>query len=254
MAILAMTFDSSTGKMLAQLLGPSQIAAGAVVSASIGSGVIATPHIHGFLSGHVIIGQGSGTVPTYDFPPAGAPGDNTITSAKIASGQVGDGHIYPASILSSKIASGIIGIPHLQPWASGQLLVGQGTGVTPITKDHMAAIAFVIDGFGSGIQSGGKGHLQIPFPGTISECTLLADQSGYLSLDIQKDTFSNYPPTAADSICSSFKPTISSVIKYRDTVLSGWNKSIASGDILYYMVENNASSIQRVTISLGVYK
>jgi len=237
---------------------------GSVTSSKIAAGAVGTPHLI----------------------------DGAITSAKLASGQVGDAHIYPASILSAKIAaniiatphianqgilsasigaaiigtphladgavvsaklgSGIVGLPHLQPWASGKVIVGQGTTATPITIDQQAAIGMIIDGAGAAITSGQKGHIEAPFPATINRVTLACDQSGNIDLDIYKGTYAAFPPTT--SICSGAWPHTSGNIKYQDSILSNWVQAIASGDILAFVAKGAASSIQRCTVSLGVYK
>ena len=114
-----------------------------------------------------------------------------------------------------------------------------------------ASLTFVIDGGGSTITTGQKGHLEIPFACTIKQVTMLADQSGSIVVDIWKDTYANFPPTDADSITASAPPTISSSQKSQDSTLTGWTKSISSGDILAFNVDSCAT-ITRVTISLKV--
>jgi hypothetical protein len=113
------------------------------------------------------------------------------------------------------------------------------------------AIAFVIDGGGSAITTGQKGHLEIPFACTIQRATLLADQSGSIVIDIWKDTYANFPPTDADSITASAPPTISGAQKSQDATLTGWTKAINAGDILAFNVDSVAT-IQRVTLVLYV--
>jgi len=128
-------------------------------------------------------------------------------------------------------------------WIPQTLGGGGGGGTTSIT--------FVIDGAGSTITTGQKGHLEIPFACTIQRVTMLADKSGSIVVDIWKDTYANFPPTSADSITASAPPTISSAQKSQDSTLTGWTKSISSGDILAFNV-NSCSTITRVTISLKV--
>ncbi len=118
---------------------------------------------------------------------------------------------------------------------------------------NLADIAFIIDGGGSAITTGQKGHLEIPFACTIQRVTMLADQTGSIVVDIWKDTYANFPPTVADSICGAAKPTISSAQKSQDSTLTGWTKSIAAGDILAFNVDS-CTTITRVTISLKVAK
>lgn len=124
-----------------------------------------------------------------------------------------------------------------------------GADATPIS-----AIGFGIDGGGAVIATGVAGNgLLIPFACTINAVTLLADQTGSIVVDIWKDTYANYPPTVADSICASAKPTISAALKSEDTTLTGWTKSIAAGDVLRFNVDS-VSSIQRLTLVLKVTK
>ena len=116
-----------------------------------------------------------------------------------------------------------------------------------------ATITFIIDGGGSEITTGEKGHLEIPFACTIQQVTMLADQSGSIVVDIWKDTYANFPPTVADSITAAAKPTISAAQKFQDSTLTGWTTSTAAGEILAFNVDSVAT-ITRVTISLKVVK
>jgi len=118
---------------------------------------------------------------------------------------------------------------------------------------EIAGIVFIIDGGGSAITTGEKGHLRIPFKCEIQRVTLLADQSGSIKIDIWKDTYANFPPTDADSICGGNEPEISSAQKYQDSTLSGWTKTINAGDILAFNVDS-AATIERVTLVLKVRK
>lgn len=122
------------------------------------------------------------------------------------------------------------------------------------TGDAMlVGIEFVIDGGGSEITTGIKGDLEIPFNCTIERVTLLADQTGSIVIDIWKDTYANFPPTVADTITASAKPTISSAVKSQDATLTGWTTAIAEGQTLRFNVDS-VTTIQRVTLSLKVRK
>ena len=116
-----------------------------------------------------------------------------------------------------------------------------------------AAIVFVIDGGGSAITTGQKGHIEVPFGCTILRVTLVADQSGSIVIDIWKDTYANFPPTDADSITASAPPTITTDTDSQDTTLTGWTTSITAGDILAFKVDS-ITTIERVTLSLVVRK
>ena len=115
------------------------------------------------------------------------------------------------------------------------------------------ALTFIIDGGGTEITTGEKGHLVVPFACTIQSVELAADQDGDIVVDIWKDTYANFPPTNADTITGGAEPTLSSAQKYRDTTLTGWTTALAQGDILAFNVDSVAT-ITRVTITLNVIK
>jgi hypothetical protein len=79
----------------------------------------------------------------------------------------------------------------------------------------------------------------------------MADQSGGIVIDIWKDTTVNFPPTVADTITASAKPTLSSAQISLDAVLTGWTKTFTAGDIMAFNVDS-CTTITRVTLTLMV--
>jgi hypothetical protein len=122
-----------------------------------------------------------------------------------------------------------------------------------LDNTKIATLTYVIDGGGSTITTGLKGFLEVPFACTITRATLLADQSGSIVVDVWKDTYANFPPTNADSIAASAKPTITTAVKSQDATLTGWTTAIGAGDVLAFNVDS-VTSIQRATLSLRVTK
>ncbi|MDP2106506.1 MAG: hypothetical protein Q8J76_10980 [Desulfobulbaceae bacterium] len=120
-----------------------------------------------------------------------------------------------------------------------------------LTDRPARTITFIIDGGEAAITTGQKGHLEIPFACTILAWTLLADQSGSIIIDVWKDTYANFPPTVADTITGTEKPTLSAAQKNQDTALTTWATEISAGDILAFNVDSVAT-VQRVTLSLQV--
>ncbi len=112
-------------------------------------------------------------------------------------------------------------------------------------------LTFIIDGGGSAITTGQKGHLEIPFKCEILQATLLADASGSIVVDIWKDTYANFPPTDADSITSATPPTLATAQKSQNATLTNWIKAIAAGDILAFNVDS-CTTCTRVVLSLKV--
>lgn len=119
------------------------------------------------------------------------------------------------------------------------------------TISRTSSIEFIVDGGGATITTGVKGDVEVPVACTITQATLLADQSGSIVVNVWKDTYANFPPTVADKITASAPPTISTNTKAQDATLTGWTKSISAGDILRFNVDS-VTTIQRVTLSLKV--
>lgn len=136
---------------------------------------------------------------------------------------------------------------------SGDVTTSGTLAATVKANLKTADIAFIIDGGGAAITTGIKGDLQINFDCTITANTVLLDQSGSIVIDIWKDTYANYPPTGADSICASAKPTVSTATKSTDSTLTGWTTSITAGQTLRFNVDS-ITSATRALIDLKVVK
>lgn len=134
----------------------------------------------------------------------------------------------------------------------GQVAKADGAGAVAFEDDE-AGVNFIIDGGESAITTGVKGDVEMPFAGVITAARLFADQTGSIVIDIFKDTFANFPPTVADTITASAKPTISSGVKDEDATLTGWTTTFAKGDILRFNVDS-ITTIERCTVSLSVRK
>lgn len=137
-------------------------------------------------------------------------------------------------------------------------VVAELTGAEVVTlmgAANYTTLAYSIDGGGSAITTGIKGTgLRIPFGCTITRATLLAETSGAVVVDIWKDTYANFPPTVADTITASAKPTIAaSGVKDEDATLTGWTTAIAADDILYFNIDS-VTTITHLTIFLRVVR
>lgn len=115
----------------------------------------------------------------------------------------------------------------------------------------------VIDGGGAAITTGVKGFMEVPFNATIVSWTLLSSDasatSGSIVIDVWKDTYANYPPTVADTITASAKPTISGATKNTSSTLTGWTTTVTAGDILGFNVDS-CTSIVKATLILKLRK
>jgi hypothetical protein len=125
--------------------------------------------------------------------------------------------------------------------ATGGSVVLSGTQVIGIT----------LDGGSNALPAGLKGFVEIPYACQIQKVTMLADVVGSAVVDIWKDSYLNYPPSVADSITASAKPTITTTNKSQTSTLTGWITNVTAGDIIGFNVDS-ATTITRLLVSLTV--
>ena len=131
---------------------------------------------------------------------------------------------------------------------------GSGTkGFYSIPAGGTGSCGITIDGQGGVISTGLKGFIQIPYSGTITGWHLFADVSGSIVIDIWKDIEANFPPTVADTIAGTEKPTLSSQQTSSDDDLTTWTKDVTAGDIIAFNVDS-ASTITRCTLTINILK
>jgi len=112
----------------------------------------------------------------------------------------------------------------------------------------LTGFTVVIGGSGAAITTGTKDTFEVPHAMTLSSVTATADVSGSIVVDLWKDTYANYPPTDADSICSASPITISTATKSQDLSLTGWTKAWSQGDIILPNVDS-CTTITKVSLS-----
>jgi len=173
----------------------------------------------------------------------------TLVDSDIPASLARDAEVTSAIATHTAIAAA----HHTKTVDASELTTGELPTARLSTNIKTLTITFIIDGAGSAITTGEKGHLEIPFACTIKQVTMMADVSGSIVVDIWKDTYANFPPTDADSITASAPPTITTAQKSQDATLTGWTTAIAAGDILVFNVDS-CTTITRVTISLKVEK
>ncbi len=98
-----------------------------------------------------------------------------------------------------------------------------------------------------------KAWVQVPYDCTITSYELTADQSGSIVIDLWKNTYTNFPPTVADSITASAKPTLSSAQKATDSTLTGWTKTLSAGDYILANVDS-ASTLEKAVLIINIMR
>lgn len=137
------------------------------------------------------------------------------------------------------------------PATDTTIATNQITDKRLIVPDGKDAIQFIIDGGGSAITTGQKGHIMVPFSCKVTGWDIVADQSGSIVIDIWKDTYANFPPTIADTITGTEKPTLSTATKNQDTSLTTWTTTMTEGEWLAYNVDS-ITTVTRVTVVMRV--
>ena len=112
---------------------------------------------------------------------------------------------------------------------------------------------YVIDAGSSVITTGFKGVIEWGFAATITGWTILSTITGSIVVDVWKDSYGNFEPTADDSIAGTEKPTLVNQKKNQDLDLTSFNTTVAAGDIWAFNVDS-VSDVKKVTIAFRFTK
>jgi hypothetical protein len=160
----------------------------------------------------------------------------------------------PASSVDAEIALFDSTTGKLIKRATGTGFVRAASGVYTAAKLKRVVGAIIGDGTNV-ISTGVSGFVSCPVAGVITKVRLLSSDaavtSGSIVVDIWRDTYGNYPPTVADTITASAKPTISSATKAEDSTLTGWTTAVSAGDVFGFNVDS-VTNLKRVTLELTV--
>lgn len=124
--------------------------------------------------------------------------------------------------------------------------------VTALTGD--SELTFVVDAGNSEIITGAKkAYVRVPYNATILSWDIVLDQSGSIVFDIWQDTYANFPPTVADTITASAKPTVSAAQTASSSTLTGWTTTLTKGSYLEINVDS-ASTATKAVLTLALRK
>lgn len=128
-----------------------------------------------------------------------------------------------------------------------------GVGAIGQLATIVASVGCVIGDGTNVITTGQSATIIMPFGMTITgwtivECSDTATSSSIV-VDVWKDTYANYPPTVADTIAGTEKPTLSTATKGQDLTLSSWTTSVTAGDIIKFNVDS-VTSAKRIAITI----
>ncbi len=125
------------------------------------------------------------------------------------------------------------------------------SGSVPVARfpanELISPITMSFDGAGSALTTSTR-CVVIPYSGTVSGWTIVADQTGSLTLTVQKSTYSGYPTTS--NTCASDCPILSSVQKNQNLSSSTWG-AITAGDVMCFGIAS-ASSVTWANVVVQV--
>jgi hypothetical protein len=125
-----------------------------------------------------------------------------------------------------------------------------GGDVAGTTQAIQIPIGNGTDVIGTGVYT----DISMPTGGTFTKWRLVATKftagsTGSMVVDLWKDEYANYPPTVADTITGSDKPTLSADDENESTSLTGWTVLFEEGDTIRVNVDS-ASTITLATLIL----
>jgi hypothetical protein len=106
------------------------------------------------------------------------------------------------------------------------------------------------DGQGGTISNGKTAYVQVPYAGTITGWTLVANVAGNCTVTVFKDTYANYPPTSPTDNIFVTQPALSGVNKLNATGLS---VAVTAGDYIGFTI-SGVLTVSWVNLTLTINK
>ena len=120
---------------------------------------------------------------------------------------------------------------------------GGGGGGGPTTNQNVRAVSFIFDGAGTALSGTLTRCQQVNYSGTIQEVTLVADQSGSATVDVQTVAYGSYTgPGSASTITAADTPALSSAVKYQDSSLTGWTTSLSANTVVCFVLSSPSTA------------
>lgn len=255
-----------TGNVFASVVSKSFTAVGAGPSLSVKIGDSFTYAVSGTFSGTVLLQRSTNTFTWSTVATATGATSGTVIAESNNANQVHyrfwcDAYVSGTIVTAMTEATGyIVPVTEFKNKNGETVFYTTETGV--VVRDITAT--GTITGFSGGgggassfnvlIGSGAEvintgikptGQVKIPSAGTITGWEVKSCDStpttGSIVIDIWKDTYTNYPPTIADTITASAKPTLTAGTKAQSSTLTGWTTAITAGDIFYFNVDSASS-------------
>lgn len=131
----------------------------------------------------------------------------------------------------------------------GQWKTAQASTLLP-TSFGTGSCGVTFDGQGGTISNGKTAYVQVPYAGTITGWTLVANVAGNCTVTVFKDTYINYPPTSPTDNIFVTQPALSGVNKLNATGLS---VAVAAGDYIGFTI-SGVLTVSWVNLTLTITK
>jgi hypothetical protein len=112
-----------------------------------------------------------------------------------------------------------------------------------------AQFSFSFDGNGVEIPDNQQDWQRVPFDFMPTGWTVTNDVSGSIVFDLWLDNLASYPPTVADTITASAKPTVSGATYAESSTLTGWDTTWLKGQVLKANVDS-CTTVTRTTLTI----
>ena len=124
---------------------------------------------------------------------------------------------------------------------------------TELNKLSSGSVGLTVDGGGSVITTGQKGYIEVTYDATITRWTIIGNATGSCVIDMWKAAYAGAPPTVANTITGSAKPTLTAAQKAQSSTLTGWTTAITAGDIIGFNIDS-VSTLTRLNLSVKITK
>jgi hypothetical protein len=150
---------------------------------------------------------------------------------------------------------------------AGDLIAGNTYRLTPLlalngglggfvcdaigVNNNVAELPFIITGGGVAVTTGAKGFIPVPWAATITGWSIIADQSGSITIDILRN---NNAIPVASIVGGGTKPTLAAAQFAGNTVPVGWTSTaLVAQDYLGFTV-STVATVTQVTLTLFLAK
>ena len=140
-------------------------------------------------------------------------------------------------------------------WESYYDIIGQSCRpiINVLPSSNLGSFGLSLSNGAAILSTGQKGYVKMPYPGTITDWTIMTDTTGSIIIDIWKDTVASFPPTSIDTITGGNYATLTNQLINSDNLLTGWTTTFLANDVFTFDVIG-VTGITNINLTLNVIK